>query len=1344
VSHPPDFKTDPKRDATDSIRGYVYQAYQSVLAWMQLKENEILVLEGSEDFDIHSGSSVTTTQVKDVSGNLTLRTKAVVDSLNNYWSCHERNPDFDIVLHFLTTAEVGQEQGSPFGPDQKGLEYWQRAESEHIDIGPLRKFLLTLELNPSLTSFLKTATDDDLREKLTRRIKWDMGNRPMEALQYNIEDKLKIHGLKLHINSHYSCRALPQLLKKVADLLSTKGTKELRFGDFLTCFDDATTLSIPRGKMEVMTSGSNLQQLAGKFDLAEMSRLANISTTIGNPMPIVDGGISRTTVVSNLAKLLREQRVIFLCGSSGVGKTNLASLISHEVGGSWGWTGFRGMQPGQIKDVLARAAYEMNAARLPPFLVLDDVDLSQIALFEREFISLVFSVINTIGMIIITGPTRPPLQLLPKLWKSETCEVAVPYFDETEVAEMVCAHGLSDSKRISEWARTIWLTTSGHPQLVHARVRNISSKGWPPIEFSDLTKPDDVERVRSEARIRLIKEFPTENTRLLAYRLSLINGVFSRETAIAVGKTPPSTKLPGEAFDALIGPWIEREGENRYRVSPLLTGAANDALPEVDIKSVHGAIALSIIGRESINQFEIGTAFFHAFIAKHTTVLEKLAYSISKTDSKNMYLLHDAMSWFTLVGLEDGQKLFPENPSIDLMLRLVQYKLITSAHESDKAHVVIERIEETLNEIAPPKLKLNSEALAYAMILNTLEVQIPSSTVIRMLSRIIDLTEESSVFKDIANSPEKGKVNLPRLGENKPAQVLFSYQGVRLSGLDDLSELVASLDSLPSNKREQLLMICDSDIDFSALLVNRAWWKEVKDGALDVNKALQIFDLTLMKSREWKVPALTKACLVAMSVIQDEYGHSTERALEVLDTADKEFPDEASLINQRAKVLFHANRDSEALPIAYKALELPALSNVEFTFCCRVAGIAAAKSGDWADAERLFMLGAEKAINSSIQRSMGIGLMADAAFALWKQKKYKTSLSLFADTLDSIGIIPLSEDIRIRHVHATVRHIIAWIHFDARGEHPTDLVEPLPGMCSNQEPHEGIKDHRIVDISAVWELIAITEHILELDIGINERAKKTAGDKKPLLVEGYRRTVSFESIFKNKVFENLVPQLIGMLEALHHSKTLEKLKEDEWSIGDVPKLPDRYWESPGNWNRICHYMLVASVICTADNQAIPLPTERWRTDLSNAGALSNDVDQFLNVLNGELPNESLYQQAAAAIFELRSGTLAPTQLWKGSFLLLNSLINEKRWVDTALEGLVITRWLFATNNQRFAFTTPSLVCPKIERCCSDQSFSGLSKIASVLDIAAPYLNIRLSTDAKQLINRIIAGLGDVH
>lgn len=1337
MSTMPEFKTDPKRDATDSIRGYVYQAYQSVLAWMQLKENEILVLEGAEDFDVRCDTSITTTQVKDVSSNLTLRSQDVVDTINNFWTHCDCNPDYKIILRFLTTAEAGQEQGSPFGSSQKGLEYWNGSDIAGTDIELLRTFLLTLALKPNLSSFVQEATVDELREKLFRRIKWDMGSKPSEAIQYNIEDKLKIHGFKQSTSSHYSLQAFPHVFKHVVDLLSTKGKKELRFGDFLTCFEDATSVVIPRSELEARNNIGSLQKLVDTLDRSDMMRVSNTSA-IGDPIPIVYGGIPRSAIVQNHSKLLQEQRVIFLCGSSGLGKTNLASLISQEIGGNWGWAGFRNKSPEQIKDILVRAAFEMNTVQLTPYLVLDDVDLNQITLFEREFISLVFSVLNANGMVIFTGPIHPPLQLLPKLWKNETCDVTVPYFDEKEVADMVRAHGLSDDSRVSEWARTILGTTSGHPQLVHARVRNLSAKGWPSIKYSDLTKPEDVEQIRKEARSRLVQEFPSDNTRVLAYRLSLLIGVFSRETALAVAETPPQTKLPGEAFDALVGPWVEREGENRFRISPLLSGAANNVLSEVEIKAVHGAIAVSIVNSKSINQFEVGTAFFHAFMAKHTEVLSKLAYGISTTDSEHTPLLYDAMSWFVFVNLGVGQKILLGNPGVELMLRLAQYKLVISSPESDKALAIIERIEETLNEIEPLEFKIHSEALAYGMILNSFTVQIPSSTVIRMLSRIIDLTEENLFLKEISDSFGEKQVDIPRIGDNKPAQVLFSYQGARLSGLDDLLELVTSLDALPPNKRDQLLVICNSDIDFPNLLINRAWWKEIKDGTLDVKKALKIFDLTANKSREWQVPKLTKACLVAIAVIQDEYGHATELALEGLDSADKEFPEEACLLNQRAKVLFHANRDSEALPIAKKAIALPGLGNVEFVYCCRNAGIAAAKSGDWAAAVHLFQLGAEKAKCSSVQKSMGIGLMADAAFALWKQNKYESSLLIFADVLDSLGSIPLTDDLRIRHLHATVRHSISWIHFDVRKTHPTDIAEPLPGMCSNQEPNEGIKDHRIIDISGAWELLASTEHVLGLSVGIRGHSQTVTGGVKPLIMAVYERSLAFESIFNSCNFDNLVPNLIEMLEGLQHTKILKDGQEDGWAMGDIPKLPEGFWKNSENWLWVYLYVLVASVVSTTNNLTSPLPVERWRTDLSSAGALSDDIDQFLYVLNGDSPDDSLYQSGAAAIFSLRSGVLAPEELWRCTFLLLNTFMNERRWVEPALESLLIARWFFATNRQRVAFTTPSLACAEIERCWLEKSLSGFPKIAGVLLIAAPYLNIRMSSDAVQMLKKITA------
>jgi len=40
------------RQATDSIKGYCYQLWHTVYAWLQLEEDQTLLIEGAEDFDI--------------------------------------------------------------------------------------------------------------------------------------------------------------------------------------------------------------------------------------------------------------------------------------------------------------------------------------------------------------------------------------------------------------------------------------------------------------------------------------------------------------------------------------------------------------------------------------------------------------------------------------------------------------------------------------------------------------------------------------------------------------------------------------------------------------------------------------------------------------------------------------------------------------------------------------------------------------------------------------------------------------------------------------------------------------------------------------------------------------------------------------------------------------------------------------------------------------------------------------------------------------------------------------------------------------------------------------------
>jgi len=762
-------------------------------------------------------------------------------------------------------------------------------------------------------------------------------------------------------------------------------------------------------------------------------------------------------------------------------------------------------------------------------------------------------------------------------------------------------------------------------------------------------------------------------------------------------------------------------------------------LSVTEINTVHGNIAQSILRHKKINQYEAGTALFHAFMGKHSQILYKLAIGIITTERENVHFHYDAVNWFSFVCLDDKQRIFPENSNIDLLLRLAQYRLIASSSEISKAVALIDKVEEILNEIKPLELKQLSEWSAYALILNAYDVPIPSSTVIRMLSKLIELSDVIPKINEIDDSLKDNMADLLNTNENISIYSFFYYQGVRIQGIDDLQELILSLEALPLNKREQLLLAFDSEIDFANQLISSAWWKELDDGVLDVSKTLQVLNFTLQKSREWEILRLTKACYIAISVIHDEYGNATDNALGILTVADKEFPNEACLLNQRAKVLFHASRDSEALPIACKALDSPELSDIEFVFCCRAAGISAAKLIDWQEAERLFLLGSKRALNSSIQERMGIGLLADAAFAAWKQEKYEKSILLFADTLDLLATISITDDFRIRHIHSIIRYSISWIHYESQNYHPDDQIEPFPGMCSNQEPHKDFKDQRIVDLSTVWELLAFTEQIMGLKVGIKKRAQTASGGKKPQIVESYGRAVALDLMFKNKEFKNLIPILVSMLEGLYHSQNQHN-ENNEWSLIDVPKLPTEYWNDSNNWDKVCFYLLKASTIYIADNQTLPLMIAHWRTDLKKAGALVDNVGQFLNVLNGTHPDDTLYQQTASAVFFLNHQVVTPNVLWGYSFKLLNVFMHDKRHIEEALVDLLTARWFFAINNQRFDFITPSLICQNIEMCLLDKSLEGLAKIATVLNITIQSLKIKLSTDAKKMIEKVIENI----
>ena len=385
-----------------------------------------------------------------------------------------------------------------------------------------------MDLEPSLADFLRRSDDQAIRKDLICRIDWDTGRKPIDGLVADIKDRLVFFGASKGIDSYQSEKILDTLLRRVADLLSSDGERRLVYADFVREFERATMELVSREEAVTLRAVTGqiaqLAQIANNPILADLNRAPEV---LGAPLRLMEGAASRTDLVNDLAGVLRRHGVLFLRGSTGLGKTSLAQLLVDKIGGEWVWAGFRGRDPRQIADHLRRAAFEIKVHGLPPRVVLDDLDLGSLAQFERELLSLVFSISNQGGAVVVTGPTACPTDLLAKLWLPPDCDREVPYFDKGDVRDVLISHGLSDPRKLAQSSRLTWIFTAGHPQLVHARVRNLQSKGWPPVSETDFLKTEDLEQVRTTARRRLIDELPSEGARYIAYRLSLITGEFS-------------------------------------------------------------------------------------------------------------------------------------------------------------------------------------------------------------------------------------------------------------------------------------------------------------------------------------------------------------------------------------------------------------------------------------------------------------------------------------------------------------------------------------------------------------------------------------------------------------------------------------------------------------------------------------------------------------------------------------------------------------------------------------------------------------------------------------------------
>lgn len=179
-----------KREAIAPRRGYLYQDYRTAIAWLELKDGEVLFVEVAEDYVKIVNKELVATQVKDLSRNITLNDEGARSALASFVELKRLNSNKAVKYAFITTATASVEQRTQHRASPAGsISYWQRVQ-EGGEIAPLRRVLLAMSLSPELHEFIKVRSEDQLREDLVTQFDWHTGALPIGRLAEDLEERV--------------------------------------------------------------------------------------------------------------------------------------------------------------------------------------------------------------------------------------------------------------------------------------------------------------------------------------------------------------------------------------------------------------------------------------------------------------------------------------------------------------------------------------------------------------------------------------------------------------------------------------------------------------------------------------------------------------------------------------------------------------------------------------------------------------------------------------------------------------------------------------------------------------------------------------------------------------------------------------------------------------------------------------------------------------------------------------------------------------------------------------------------------------------------------------------------
>lgn len=1349
---PPLFN-DPAREAVASMRGYWAQVWRSVLAWMELSGNERLYLEGAEDFDRISGNTAETVQVKDLKGNISLRSGDVIEAIDNAWANQQRNLKRQIHFRFLTTAGISVEQSAPFGKGIGGLRLWSSTRlsndvaERQRNARAIAEFLVSDgKVSAAVRAFLQTAPDATIWERFIEPIEWDTDAEEAPEVKREIQDRLVNLGQPLGVTPDRAEAVAVHLYEVAFTMATRQKDRFLTHADLVRVFCERTHQAIPAATYNaIQATIPKILAMHGAADFGSTAvAIGGKTVLIGRPPPLPARYYARATVLTDMGQRLSKYGVVVLQGGTGVGKSTVAAGYIALSTSVWGWVDLRGLRSADLRDRLGRTLEELSVESDISHIVLDDIeppdDSRQLATHLARLKNIVAA---RNGHLVITSSVVFPQRLSLALALPSNGMMAIPAFSRDEIEAFLLARGCPSTGLAGELAPFIELHTSGHAQLVHARIATLEVQGFPTPEIHNLVAtPFDVLEAKTEAR-RLIAMLDGP-TREFVYRLSLTIGSLAQSQLIAIAVQPPAIVEPGLALDRLIGPWLEVVREGLYRVSPLLRNVGMDVQGEDWTRETHRSIVRALMACRTLTPNDVSAILFHGFAGRDWLALARLSYGILTSDSKLWEALASGAGWFVWIGTRNAVAR-PDTDSFSLFLiRLLQFRLALAAKDDDAAMSIIERINSELPANIPETRLRMARYFFLGQLLLYAEVKLPIAQRISISLEYIRLSDELVEVLPKVDELTTTRVLKGPDGTSDLAAVAGFLLTQHLTNRSSLVDLLDICQELPTAELRRLLWFVGERYSTAGLVFDGVWVAEMGASAPDWIACRDVFRRAYEFGRHHGLRGWARAAARAISRITDENMKDSAGALKLAEAMAVDIGWSPIQEDGLATILLRAGESQRALAIWRRILPGWAPTDefdLQQAYSHREAAVAAARLGKWNESAEWLRTARELADDIN-QPTYCAGLLVDEGYARWKGGDDHSALHCLVEGLIAIDRLASDDaDPGAFLLRKRAGHVIMWIAHTASGITLGDLFEAPAAWCSSLEPMKEVNTPSTPSDS-MWA------HIIEFEFAAELGADQFSVYEDRLKMSRFGlvrlpfNQLRLQHRLRHLNLTDFVEVVVDWVESFELCRTY--YMQGGLSAADpLPAEVTTVDKRQLNADLILNGMLNAVIVSAARGVVMEHLLATWAVS-SNRVGLSATIDPWLQfvealfVKNTIDPVKTVRERslsgpwrAVASIRIAIDSAVAPEELLAIHAYWIDALPNETvRLLPLPdIERLISSAWLRLCGRS-FLLRAPAVTVPVLQQACAS-SATGWQKIAEVLIAACDAVSSNVPAEIRQ-------------